>query len=186
MAKNGIAEQVTNLLSEYIVTNQDAPISAAWMANYVQQKIDPEDASPPPIRWASLRHLTAMAGRMLARQYEPTVSIDSGPSQMELFPGVQPRYPAVRDGESVYVPREQMSFEERELVRARMAKASQSWSIHVAAYNAWHRDKTQQENEAQELAADAQHSSSETTLPILVEYPPLHGKDRASEFSLVG
>lgn len=183
MPKNAIAEQVTNLLSEYIVRNQDAPISAACMASYAQQKLDPKGVNTPQIKWSSLRNLTAMAGRMLARKYEPQISIDSGPSQMELFPGVQPRYPALRDGESVYVPREQMTFEEREVVRARMAKASESWSRHVADYNAWHQDKTRLENEAQE---DADHSNIEPTLPILIEYPALHGKDGPAMFRLVG
>ena len=185
MAKNTIAEQVTSLLSEYIVRHQDVPISAACMAAYAQQKIDPQDASPPQIKWSSLRHLTAMAGRLLARKFEPQISLDSGPSQMELFPGLQPRYPALRGGESLYIPREQMTFEEREVVRARMAKASDSWSRHVMAYNAWHRDKTQLENEVQALAAAADRSNIEPTLPILIEYPALHGSDHPSAFLLV-
>jgi len=105
------SEQITQIIKSCMSDDPQAIMSAASVANCVMDVIDPARAAPVLVSYCSVLELRQMARQLLRRSYEPTASEDI--DQVEMFDGLQTRYPTVRGGDRCYVPRMQLTIDER-------------------------------------------------------------------------
>ena len=135
-----MAENLSSKLEETLkecLTQIDTgvPVSPALLASCAIKKLDPEGQSPVLVAWGCNLELRQMARGLLRREYDPErEAID--PLQVEMFDGLQDRYPAKRMGDYVYVERLSLSLDERIEIETRMERHINSRIQHLDGFRA--------------------------------------------------
>jgi hypothetical protein len=136
----GATEQLTEILkAEYnrLDDQQVEEISPAELAQFTYQIIDPKKISPDLVTAAAILALRQMARAICrARNREEQERVED-PEQETLFElELQPRYPATRHEDEVYVSRERLTFEERQIIIAKLRAEGKAKLKHAAALEA--------------------------------------------------
>lgn len=134
-------EQIKDVVDSCIEQeNLDVPLSPALIAKCAYDLIDPDHESPWLVQYSSNQYLREIARERLRRTFDP-LEIDKNKDQVEMFEKLQDMYPAHRpnsDGklEFNYVPRMQLTYEERLYNIERMEREIISKQKHVDALRA--------------------------------------------------
>lgn len=119
---------------EQMDANGDIAISPAVLAAQAYPDIDPEGVAPILVQWAAVMEMRQLA-RGICRsrndEFEERASM-----QDEMFEQLQPRYPAHRNGEEVYVQREHLTPKEYEYNIARLRSEGAAKLAHADALQA--------------------------------------------------
>lgn len=131
------AYELTELIKEEYrkLDDQDVEcISISVLADVVYARIDPRKISPMLVKMAAVLELRQIArGTCRERQARAETESESG----SLFDfQLQPRYPAERQGEDVYVLREHLTYNERHRNIARLRREAAAKSAHADALEA--------------------------------------------------
>jgi len=106
-------------------------VSPALLSSKVMDEIDPEQAAPVMVRIAATLELRQLARSICRKHVEEG---EDQASQSTLFEDqLQPRYPAHRGGEEMYVLREHLTLREREDNISRLRKEAASKARHADA-----------------------------------------------------
>jgi hypothetical protein len=136
----GATEQLTEILrAEYNrLDEQDVEaISPAELANYTYCVIDPSKVSPDLVMAAAILTLRQMARAICrARNREEQEQAENGGQETLFEMELQPRYPATRNEDEVYVQRERLTFEERQIIIAKLRAEARAKSLHADALEA--------------------------------------------------
>lgn len=128
---NNLNEQVEAIIKSCMNDDIDIPMSAASLAKCALDIMDPENISPALVSYACNRELRQIARQLLRREFDP--STKESTDQVEMFDKLQDRYPAHRNGELLYVPRMQLTYEERMFNVERMQREIESKQKHADA-----------------------------------------------------
>lgn len=132
---NGLTEQLTSCLKECLSEyGASEIISAESLAACAINKLDSEHSAPMVIEWACNLKLRDISRNLLRRNYESKVD-DEEEAQVDMFESLQDRYPAKREGKHVYVPRLQLSIDERMANLKRMKSEVAEKQKHIDAFN---------------------------------------------------
>jgi hypothetical protein len=130
-------ERINNLIREQYNRLDDAnepTISPAHLARVVYDALDPEAHAPMDVRFLANLQLRQMARQICARRNDEE---ENQANQGTLFEmQLQPRYPAKRDGEDVYVVRAELTLQERRLIIARLETEAKAKTRHAEALKA--------------------------------------------------
>jgi hypothetical protein len=132
-------QQLIDVVDECIGMEYDVPVVPALIAKCALDVIDPNSDSPKLVSYATNLYLREIARRRLARAFDPVESKNT--DQVEMFEKLQDMYPAHRPDASgnmefAYVPRMQLTYEERLFNIDRMQKEISSKQKHVDALSA--------------------------------------------------
>lgn len=135
MSVNALGHQAAQLLRECLDEFSDVPVSAAQLANCAQAKMTPiDDPLSDYLRNYALR---AIARPILARQYDPRHA-DFDERQHDAFEShLQSKYPCVRNGANVYVPRDQTTTAEIDEFLATFKASIESRQRHYRLLADW-------------------------------------------------
>lgn len=137
----GATEQLTEILrAEYNrldELNAEA-ISPAQLAQHTYAVIDPGEVSPDLVQVAAILALKQMARAICrARNLKEQQEVEDLDRQDTLFDDdLQPRYPADREEDEVYVLRERLSYEERLIIIAKLRAEANAKLKHAEALEA--------------------------------------------------
>lgn len=149
--KDTLAEQVLRVLQQQydeFDERGDIEINPALLANSAYAILDPEDSSPYLVHYTSVLELRQLA-RSICRK---KLDFDQVSEQGRLFDGqLQPRYPANRSGEEVYVRREFLTLAERNANIARLRSEASAKFRHADALQA-ETDALERQGEFAEVA----------------------------------
>lgn len=128
-------QQIMRDVYDALDNTGDVEVNPKLVAARTLDRLDPEGIAPTLVGWTATLEL-----RQMARAFCRRVSCvaDLGASvQSEMFDGqLQRRYPAVRNGEEVYVLREHMTLRERRQMSARLRSEAKAKSQHADALDA--------------------------------------------------
>lgn len=125
------------LRAEYNRLEQDrvVGISIRDLADYAIRKMDKRKLSTPSMRWAATLEMRQLARSICRGHRKEDEEITE--AQESLFEyKLQPRYPAERNDDEVYVLREELTLEERRLNAARLRKEGKAKLLHATALDA--------------------------------------------------
>ena len=130
-----IEQRIRNALQRCTTVEE---IEVNLIADSVRKLIDPSDAAPPLVAYASTMHIRERVRHTLRKEYDPVAraqEYSAGQSE-DLFSGqLQHRYPSTKRG--VYVLRDQMAPEDVRYNVNRMRKGGESILQHADALEAW-------------------------------------------------
>lgn len=131
--KNSITEQLTNCLKGCLSAyGESDDVSPEVLAACAIKKLDPDQKAPPAIEWGCNLELREMSRKLLRRTYGPGRKEEDSP-QNEMFENLQDRYPATRNGECVYVPRMNLTVDERLINVGRLMSEAEVKTQHANA-----------------------------------------------------
>ncbi len=133
--KNSITDQLNACLKKGI-SNYAAHdvISPANLAAQAINMLDPGHASVASIEWGCNLKLRDMAAALMRKTLNPAYENDADSGQIDLFAGLQDRYPAKRNGGAVYVNRMDLTLDERMANISRMKKEVSEKQKHIDAF----------------------------------------------------
>jgi hypothetical protein len=127
---NNLIRQQYNELDE----RNTVTIAPAHLARAVYDALDPEAHSPLDVQFLCILQLRQMARQICAKRNDEE---ESQANQGALFEmQLQPRYPAKRDGEDVYVIRAELTLKERRIIIARLEAEASAKARHAEALKA--------------------------------------------------
>lgn len=136
----GATEQLNEILrGEYNRLDELSveAISPAELANYTYRVIDPGSVAPDLVTAAAILTLRQMARAICrARNREEQDNVEDGGQETLFEMELQPRYPARRNEDEVYVQRERLTFEERQIIIAKLRAEASAKSAHADALEA--------------------------------------------------
>jgi hypothetical protein len=135
--KQALSEQVNRILQQqYERLDQagDIEISPALVAAHGYEEMDPEAKAPTLVQYVAQLQLRQQA-RYICRKRVGEEDDTSNQTQM-FDEGLQPRYPAIRNGEEVYVKREHLTLHERKYNIGRLRNEGESKVKHAIALEA--------------------------------------------------
>lgn len=125
---DALKEQIENVIRQCIGEDMDIPISPALVAKCAMDILDPDNITPSTVAYAANLELRQVARKILRRAFDP---IDPDNTQSEMFENLQDKYPAHRGDEIVYVPRMQLTYDERMYNVSRIEKEAESKLRHA-------------------------------------------------------
>lgn len=131
--KDSTAKLMEFLKERYVELDGDGEleISPSLLASKVLDTIDPNRASPILVTIAASLQLRQLA-RTVCRETQNERELQA--ANASLFDDqLQPRYPARRNGEEVYVPRHHLTFDERQWNIMRLRREASSKGKHADA-----------------------------------------------------
>lgn len=114
--------------------DSESEVKPALLASEALKVIDPDDSSPVLMSWAANLELRQLSRGMLRNHYDPT---EMETPQIELFEGLQDRYPTKRGGEPTYVLLAECTDEEIQENLDRMARQITGLQKHHDALEAY-------------------------------------------------
>src|SRR5271157_1947316 len=130
-------ERINNLIREQYNRLDEAneiTISPAQLARIVYDALDPKAHSPLDVQFLCILQLRQMARQICAKRNDEE---ENQANQGTLFEmQLQPRYPAKRDGEDVYVVRSMLTLQERRIIIARLELEASAKMRHAQALKA--------------------------------------------------
>jgi len=135
---NNEHEKISDMIRhEYERLNRSVaiPIDPASLAETVYKKIDPSSRSPLLVRYSALMHIRQMGRSICRERYKFHEEEAENNSQGNFFE-LQPRYPVMRDGIEVYIPRMEMTYEDRLENIQRLESEAKTKSRHARALRA--------------------------------------------------
>ena len=136
------AQALTDIIARIIETRRDqTKISPSWIATQALIELDPDKKSIPLVYLAAHLEMRQIARGVLRQWFEDSdPETDEGePLQHELFPGLQRRYPTVRQkgDEPEYVRLEEMTDADIDYNVTRMRRESMAKLHHADALVAY-------------------------------------------------
>lgn len=134
---DGMYDQVMQIVrKQFALLDQDGEmvVNPAVVAAHVYAELDAAAISPTLVQYTSVLELRQLARSVCRKKYEDD---DSAAVQVEMFDGaLQPKYPAERNGERVYVPRAQMTVDEYNFNITRLRTEAMAKAKHADALQA--------------------------------------------------
>jgi hypothetical protein len=129
-------EKLTSHISSVIEESEsEIAISPAFVAKRVLELIDPNSIAPTLVSYGCNLEIRQVARGILRKRFE-SYDEDGNGGQVEMFEGLQDRYPARRNGESVYVKRMDLVLDERLLIPQRLRQEAGEKLKHADAFEA--------------------------------------------------
>ncbi len=114
--------------------NGDISIQPSTVAMDVIKQLNPVKETDPIILWGFNLQVRSLARTVLGKKYDPTEKENS--NQVEMFSGLQNRYPVKRTNESEYVLRESLTLDERNINENKLRKTGAAFIEHADALRA--------------------------------------------------
>jgi len=140
MRDDALSGQVARLLQQQydrLDARGEVEISPAFLADAAYRHMDPDGAAPLLVRYAAMLELRQLARSICRKRIDDEQEAVEQLCLTGLFDGqLQPRYPARRNGQEVYVKREHLTLSERDAVCARLKAEATAKSRHADAFQA--------------------------------------------------
>ncbi len=112
----------------------DISIQPAIVAADVIAQINPVKETDPIILWGFNLQVRALARAILGKKFDPLDNDDS--DQVEMFTGLQERYPVKRENGPEYILRESLTLDERNANENKLRKTGAAFIDHADALGA--------------------------------------------------
>jgi N-acetyl-anhydromuramyl-L-alanine amidase AmpD len=144
-----LASQLDEIISASLAPLEHVDIiDVGMVADDVDRRIDPGQASPALKSYCSRMQIRARVRQILARRYDPKQKAEEyiEGERDDLFDGLlQDRYPVRRCGDRGYARRDVMTAFDVEFNASRMRKAGNALVQHADALEAWNKSRAASE-----------------------------------------
>lgn len=127
--------ELTEVLHKCLIQlESDTEIQPALLAHRALQKMDPERTAPYLVTWAANLEMRQLARALLRKEFDPLAPDNK---QIEMFEGLQTRYPTRRNDEPTYVRLEELTNDEIDMNLERMSREIAAKQKHYDALMAY-------------------------------------------------